>query len=1054
MKAKSLILLSILTFFSATLHAEKIGYGFENKNELKNWFIKSSQDIDAPSKKEHFKTASGNHVLSTLYKSGKAQDHLNSTIYSPIFNLKGPIKFKLSAGNHKGTFVGLYTANGKLIKEARGQNSLEFTEITWDPKDYYGKAVELRLVDTHQGNTWAFVTIDDLVVNGSVNTKLTKQRNKKLKRANLVKKVKEETNIEALGKAIVHMTKTYPSYPRTYYKKFSLFKSRFAKSLQSEDIDPQILAEFKEFKKEALLANPLLTAQPLLINVREQFWGSHCPHGTMFQNGEDSRDSTDSLRNWRGDGGHIKILSFTKDGKIAKNETLISSKNGVIRDPEVHFDGQKILISLRENKEDDYNIYEIDLKTKNKKQITWGKEFSDVDPIYLPNGKVAFSSTREPKYCQCNMHIQPNLFVTEADGANTIQISRNNLADFHGTMMPDGRIMYSRWEYVDRQFGPSLGLWTCNPDGTQHQLFMGNNSWTPGAMLDAKPIPGTNKVVTIYGSTHDRPWGAMTVVDRTKGMDGLKPIVQMWPPEAISRIKEATPEYTRDMRYRGEIDSTVRMPVKYEDPYPLHNHKAGNGGGTYFLVSKTIGNYKSPYGGRNGYVNQGIYLVDTFGNETLVYSEPGQNENCYDPIPITSRKRPPVIANKVNLKKNYGIMYVQDVYIGTDDEMVNVKRGDIKYLRIMEAPPKRYWREDFAWNVDARQVSPMNWNLTVNKRILGDVPVEADGSAHFYVPADKFVHFLALDENKQMIQAMRTGTMVRPGEVQGCVGCHENRVNPPKIRRRATLAYKRKPSQIEPWLDYKSVKETPAFNYLTEVQPVFDKNCVSCHDYDKAEGGLNLAGDVGMVFNQSYIELMRKSRVRYDGPREVLVSAVHDGPPGVLPAYSWGSHKSTLIKTLKKGHHNVKLSDEEMQRIVTWIDINSVYYGAYQSAYGGRIPLDHSDRRKLLQLAGVRNIQGEIMRNGELVSFVRPEKSRILKKFEKGSDKYNQILALIKKGQQNLIKQPREDQAGSNATRVWEPDIYRDERVKRNEVQEQLSREAILSGRKHYQYKD
>lgn len=860
----------------------------------------------------------------------------------------------------------------------------------------------------------------------------------------------EAWTMESLEAAINDMTKKFSKYPKYFPETFKKYKAAYP----SKKNDPAFMAKFNDFRRRALIANPYLVSQPLLINIREQFWGSHCPHGTMYITAEDNKTGGGGLRMFREDGAAIKLLHFSPKGYITKTENLITNANGNIRDPEIHFSGKKVLVSYRKNKEDDYNIFEVDVKTKETKQITWGKEFADVDPIYLPNDKIAFSSTREPKYCQCNIHIMPNLFLTEKDGANTIQISRNGLADFHGNLMPDGRIIYSRWEYVDRQFGASLGLWTCNPDGTQHQLYMGNNSWSPGAMLDARAIPGTDKIVTIYGSCHDRPWGALVIADRSKGTEGKKPIVKIWPKDAINRIKEATPAYTRDMRYRGDIDSTMSLPVKYEDPYPLHNYFKGTGGGTYFLVSKTIGKMRNSGNSPNGQANQGIFIVDTFGNETLVYAEDAPHKNCFDPMPLSPRKRPARIANKVNLKKNYGTYYVQDVYLGTDDEMKNVKRGDIKYLRIVEAPPKTFWREDGTrWGTDARQASAMNWNVTTNKRIIGDVPVEEDGSAHFYVPSDTFIHFLALDKNKQMIQAMRTGTMLRPGEVQGCVGCHEDRVNPPKVSRRFTLAAKRKPSKPEPWMHYKSFKSTPQFNYLTEVQPVFDKNCVSCHDYDNAKGDLNLAGDVGLIFNQSYIELMRKSRIRYDGPREVLVSSAQDGPPGVLPAYAWGSHKSRLVKVLQQGHHGVKLSKEEMDRIITWIDLNSVYYGEYSSVYAGRVPLSSSEVRELFKLGKIGRAQ-QMMQDGEFVSFNRPEKSRILKQYPKNSPQYKRLLEIIYIGKRNLEKQPREDQLGAKTKLVYPPDIYKAERYKRNLEQERLSKEAILNGRKHYQYKN
>jgi hypothetical protein len=538
-------------------------------------------------------------------------------------------------------------------------------------------------------------------------------------------------------------------------------------------------------------------------------------------------------------------------------------------------------------------------------------------------------------------------------------------------------------------------------------------------------------------------------------MEGPEPVVKMWPAEGMRHLLPNDPKITRDTKYKMAPDSFLKLKQKYEDPWPLHNMKTGSGGGSYFLVSRTIGGYKSDYGGTDGVANMGIFLVDKFGNETLVYDAEGERNSCFDPMPMTARKRPPIIPSKVDFSKKEGIFYVMDVYQGTGDEMVKVKRGSAKWLRVLEGPPKLFYRDENSRSVDARQASPMNWNLTNNKRILGDVPVEADGSVNFYAPADKFLHFLLLDENKMMIQAMRTGTMLRPGEVQGCIGCHENRLAAPTNIPKKTIAMQRRPSRIKPWLDYRSVQETPAFNYLTEVQPVFDKHCISCHDYGKKAGKkLNLAGDVGLIFNTSYTDLMRRGPVRYEGPNEELVSIVHDGPPGVLPAYSWGSHKSSLVKTLLKGHQNVKLSSAEMHRIISWIDVNGVYYGEYSSVHPGRVPLSSKDYKDLLKLAGIKKAQDEEMKSGSLVSFTRPELSPILAKVGgKGSASYNKALAIIKKGAAALKTHPREDQTGGKTKLVYPEDIRRQKRYDLNLSEEAKSIKAILSGTRYYQYK-
>ena len=151
--------------------------------------------------------------------------------------------------------------------------------------------------------------------------------------------------------------------------------------------------------------------------------------------------------------------------------------------------------------------------------------------MFLPDGDIVMASSREPKYCHCNRHIMCNLFRMGPAGEHLIQIGHNILFEGHPSLMPDGRILYDRWEYVDRHFGPSFGLWTVNPDGTSHALFYGNNAWAPGAIMDARVIPGTERSIATFGSCHDRPWGAIAIVNRGRGLDGSEPVERIWPAE-------------------------------------------------------------------------------------------------------------------------------------------------------------------------------------------------------------------------------------------------------------------------------------------------------------------------------------------------------------------------------------------------------------------------------------------------------------------------------------------------------------------------------------------
>ncbi|NLC80006.1 MAG: hypothetical protein GX748_02355, partial [Lentisphaerae bacterium] len=507
----------------------------------------------------------------------------------------------------------------------------------------------------------------------------------------------------------------------------------------------------------------------------------------------------------------------------------------------------RLLFAMRRGPKENFHIFEMGTDGSRLKQLTFQEDAADMDPVYLPDGRIVFSSTRDPKYCGCNQHIQANLFAMNADDTNIRQFGHNTLYESRASVMPDGRILYDRWEYVDRHFGPSFGLWTMMPDGRNPALFYGNNAWSPGAIFDARSLPKADggfyadRVVCTFGSCHDRPWGAIVILDRRCGLDGTSALLHTWPKDISDRLANHT-DYGDGRALRNpmvwQIDSFASLPLKYEDPYPLDE--------TYLLCSRMV---------VAGKEEMGLFLLNAEdGSETLLHTDgPG----CFDPQPLRPRPRPPVIPAKVDLSSKTGTFYVTDIYKGTG--MERVPRGSIKTLRVIEPPAKRYWTNPL-WEADTLQRPAMNYNCTSSKRILGDAPVEADGSVSFEMPAERFVFFQALDADGLMVQSMRSGTSLQPGEHAGCTGCHESRYDsqPPQTGV-IPLALQRAPSQLKPW--YGPERD---FNYLTEVQPVFDAHCVTCHDYGKqGEKALNLCGDLGMVFNVSFLELRKRSPLRW-----------------------------------------------------------------------------------------------------------------------------------------------------------------------------------------------
>lgn len=717
--------------------------------------------------------------------------------------------------------------------------------------------------------------------------------------------------------------------------------------------------------KLSAVAKQVLAGKQILYVERHQYAGDHHNTATLFQVGEINTNKF-------APGGAIKVY----DVDSGTTRTLIKLSTGVMRDPEISFDGKRVIFSMRKNLEDGYHIYEIGLDGSNLKQLTSSEGVSDIDPLYLPDGDIIFTSTRQPKYCMCNRHIMGNLFRMGADGSNITQIGVSTLFEGHSSLLSDGRILYDRWEYVDRNFGDAQGLWTVNPDGTKHAIYYGNNTASPGGVIDGRQIPGTDLVVCIFGSCHDLPWGSLAVIDRKKGVDGRDPVVKIFPDEAINIVAN------------GDLDSFKWVKsFRYEDPYPVNKE--------WFVVSRTLYPYPDWRKQKCGY-KQGIYLVGMDGTEELLIEG---ERSVFDPHIVEAPAKVVSLPTMRNFEDEKGQFYVENVYEGT--HMQGVKKGEVKWLRVIESPEKRSWTWG-GWQGQGEQAPALNWHSFENKQILGEVPVEEDGSASFMVPAGKFVFFQLLDKDKKMIQSMRSGVSLMPGEINGCVGCHEDRLSIPMPIPKRPIALTKKPVELTKWMG----KEPFKFSFMEHVQPILDRRCVKCHDFDeKDRKKIVLAGDMNPFFNAAYINLYVNK----------AVSLVGGGPADIQQAYSWGSHVSRLTQIIERGHYGVKLTQKEKEYLYAWMDLNGVYYPVYESAFdntlAGRCPLTYEEVDRLSELTGVnvRALNGHGRKMQAQIAFDRPEKSPILDAIRTDKAKYDEAVALIAAGRDRLKKTPRGD---------------------------------------------
>ena len=793
-------------------------------------------------------------------------------------------------------------------------------------------------------------------------------------------------SVQTLREAILDLKAAFgPRYPQA-----DAFLARLA-GLE-ESADP---AGLRQLAREALIANPLVSGQPILYISRKQYRPDHHNTETFFQTGEINTDSYDTH-------GVIKLVDFARGGRVT---TIFDpGPEATARDPELSFDARRVVFSLRRNRQDDYHIYEIGVDGTGLRQLTSAPGVTDLDPLYLPDGGILFSATRDPKYCMCNRHIMANLYRMEADGANIHQIGKSTLFEGHATLMPDGRILYDRWEYVDRNFGDAQGLWTVNPDGTGHAVFWGNNTASPGGVIDARMIPGTALCLAVFAACHDRPWGALAIVDRSKGVDGRAPVVRTWPADFVNQVNTDGWQ---------QFDSSTSVKLRYEDPYPLSDR--------YFLAARMTGRGEET----------ALVLLDTFGNELVIHEDaPG----CFDPIPVAPRSVPPARAAGRDFASKTGRYYVVNAYEGT--HMAGVQPGSIKFLRVVESPPKKNWSAA-AWDGQGQQAPAMNWMNFENKRILGTVPVEEDGSAYFEAPANTFLFFQVLDADGMMIQSMRSGTMLQPGEVQGCVGCHEDRVGGTPALRRQPQALSRAPDALTGWFG-------PArlFSFRAEVQPVLDQHCVRCHDFGgKGAEKLILAADTSVYFNAAYIDLWARE----------AIACVGAGPAEIRPAYSWGSHVSKLIQVLREGHEDVKLTPEDLARLITWVDLNAPYYPEYESVRpdnpGGRAPITGAQLARLQALTGLSVAGNYGARQRALVSFPRPELSPILAKLDPASAEYREALAIIQAGREVLARSQPDYLPGFTPC---EKDRQRNAKYQARVDTEAGIYQAIRTGRKLY----
>ena len=697
-------------------------------------------------------------------------------------------------------------------------------------------------------------------------------------------------------------------------------------ALEKQPAGRELYLAVRRVKRRIVMKNPAVDfSQVLLIDQPYPGGGPEWRHEAIHRMGHRATA-----------GGRLLVLDGLHPGGPVRQ--LFPPEPGSFWRPELSFDGKRVLFCFKGHDQKSFHLYEINLDGSGLRQLT-DSDYDDIDPIYLPDGHIMFTSTRGNTYVRCGPYIYSYVLARcDADGRNVYLISTNSEPDFVPSLLNDGRVVYSRWEYSDKDQNRVQSLWTTNQNGTGTAVLWGNQSIWPDHLAEPRPMPGSDRVMFTGVGHHNWFIGSIGIIDPREGTNfprGLARVTWDLPWAEVGSPggdRPESPQYHASGRYSGYLGA---YPISEED----------------FLVSA-----KGPHGKFRA------YLMDVHGNRELIHEG---RFNAWYAIPVRPRPIPPRQPDSVawpgtgknRRPKEPGTFYNADVYQGVPE----LRRGSVKYLRVFQQDAKTCstWKKTFAFSGPA--VSAVQSEAV--KRVVSVVPVEKDGSVYFEAPAGESFFFQLLDEHYRALHTMRSFSGVLPGERRSCVGCHEmHSTTPPTGKgphwkgppeKFAALALRRAPTKLTlpPW-------GTQSIGYQRFVQPVLDRYCGKCHQGDgeaRQDFDLTARPAPGIFkghFTEPYLTLI--------GPAAWPEPVPGAGQPGyglagAFPVYGlktdetypvdpatdarsaiWRtmrpmqylSYRSRLIEMCGSGeHYQVKVDPRSLRRLIAWVDANCPYVG-------------------------------------------------------------------------------------------------------------------------------
>lgn len=605
-----------------------------------------------------------------------------------------------------------------------------------------------------------------------------------------------------------------------------------------------------------------------------------------------------------GSGGNSGIYLLEFNDYYPAPQVVIEDKTGVLRDPCASYDG-KYLVYAHSKDNNGYHICDFDFATKKSRQLTDNLgtiNVSDYEPCVLPSGDIVFSSSRCFGHVDCNVNITSNIFIVNKDGKYMRRLGYDQVNTFYPTTMEDGTIMYTRWEYNDRNVANVFGVFTMFPDGSHQNEWFGNQTEWPATFNQARIIPGSKgrKALATIGGHQGGYNGDLVIIDASKGRNNTK---------SVNCTDLIAPRRTKASGGGAfDMNGVPAADKKFQNPYPL--------GEEYFLVS-----YRKTTSEKFN-----VYLMDFDGNRELVAWD--ATKSVSQPISLIERAIPNAPQYQADYKKTTAVVSIADVYYGMASK--GITAGSIKKVRAVAME----YRTDPAFGNTGNssyQMTPVgrfggSWEA---KWIVGESPIESDGSASFELPANTPIFLQLIADNGTCSQTMRSWMTLKPGEKWECVGCHEDKNESPPVRNpKATAGNAKKLEKF-----YELSGEKGSFYFPKVIQPVLDANCVKSGCHDDSHTKLKLTSK--LIWTNDLSDEENKGAYRYwttgyynlSQSKYVNCNAIFGSASPITPK-SIGSSRSAVITKLLGGH--VKdLPADVIPKLAAWIDLSIPHSGTY-----------------------------------------------------------------------------------------------------------------------------